>query len=167
VNGVIRREEVTFVRSRGFDTFGDFLQVERAGNPGVNTALVPFSRRHEYNFATPVDDANGRFADDIVATLTALGTNATNIGILANVAVTNGDYLRLDTRIANTGPRGGTNPEAGFPNGRRLADDTIDTLLFIITNGTITTGDNVNASDIPPMTRFRSSRNRSNRALLE
>jgi len=154
VSGVIRREELTLVRRRGFDTFGDFLQVERMGNPAVNVALIPFNRKDEYNFATPVDDANGQFADDIVATLTALGTNATNIGILANVAVTNGDYLRLDTRIANTGPMGGTNPEAGFPNGRRLADDTIDTLLSIITNGTILTGDNVNASDVPPADAF-------------
>jgi len=157
VNAVIRREELTLIRSGGsggFDTFGDFVQVERMGNPAVNVALIPFSRKDEYNFATPVDDANGRFADDIVATLTALGTNADNIAILANVAVANGDYLRLDTRIPNTGPMGGTNPKAGFPNGRRLADDTIDTLLFIITNGTITTGDNVNASDIPPNDTF-------------
>jgi len=157
VNAVIRREELTLIRSGGsggFDTFGDFVQVERMGNPAVNVALIPFSRKDEYNFATPVDDANGQFADDIVATLTALGTNADNIAILANVAVANGDYLRLDTRIPNTGPMGGTNPKAGFPNGRRLADDTIDTLLFIITNGTITTGDNVNASDIPPNDTF-------------
>ena len=66
------------------------------GNPAVNVALIPFSRKDEHNFATPEDDAAGQFADDIVATLTALGTNATNIGILASVAVTNGDYLRLN-----------------------------------------------------------------------
>jgi hypothetical protein len=154
VNGVIRREELTLIRSRGIDTFGDFVQVERAGNPAVNVALIPFSRKDEYNFATPVDDANGRFVDDIRATLTALGTNPDNIGLLVNVVATRGDYLRLDTRIANTGPMGGINPEAGFPNGRRLADDTIDTLLAIITNGTILTGDNVNASDVPPADTF-------------
>jgi hypothetical protein len=154
VNGVIRRQERTRVLSGGFKTFGEFRQVERMGNPAVNVALIPFSRKDEYNFATPVDDANLRFADDIVATLTALGTNADNIRILANVAVTNGDFLRLDTRIANTGLMGGTNPEAAFPNGRRLADDTIDTLLAIITNGTILTGDNVNASDVPPADAF-------------
>jgi Domain of unknown function (DUF4331) len=63
-------------------------------------------------------------------------------------------YLRLDATIANIGPMGGTNPGAGFPNGRRLADDTVDTLLLIITNGVITTGDSVNASDIPPADTF-------------
>jgi hypothetical protein len=149
VSGVILRNAATRVGANGFKTFGEFQQVERMGNPAVNVALIPFSRKNEYNFATPVDDANGRFADDIVNTLMALGTNETNIGILASVAVTNGDYLRLDTRIANTGPMGGTNPEAGFPNGRRLADDTIDTLLAIITNGAILTGDNVNSNDVP------------------
>jgi Domain of unknown function (DUF4331) len=148
VNGVIRREAVTLVHRQTFKTFGRFRQVERMGNPAVNVALVPFSRKDEYNFATPKDDANGQFADDIVATLTALGTDATNIAILANVAVTQGDYLRLDTSIANTGPMGGTNPEAGFPNGRRLADDTIDTLLFFIANQNVL-GDSVDANDVP------------------
>ena len=154
VSGVIRRNEQTRVRTGNFKTSGKFRQVERTGNPAVNVALVPFARKEEYNFATPVDDAAGKFANDIVATLTALGTNATNIGILASVAVTKGDYLRLNTKTANVGPMGGTNAGAGFPNGRRLADDTIDTLLFIITNGVITTGDSVNASDIPPADKF-------------
>ena len=70
------------------------------------------------------------------------------------MAVTRGDYLRLDTKIPNTGEKGGINPGAAFPNGRRLADDTIDTLIFIISNGAITTGDNVNASDVPPANTF-------------
>ena len=154
VEGVILRNEATRVRKAEFKTSGKFRQVERMGNPAVNVALIPFSRKNEYNFATPEDDAAGKFANDIVATLTALGTNATNIGILANVAVTNGDYLRLKTNVGNTGLMGGTNSQAAFPNGRRLADDTIDTLLFIITNGGITTGDNVNASDVPPADKF-------------
>ena len=153
VSGVIRRQETTSVGRRDFETSGRFRQVERLGNPAVNVALIPFSRKDEYNFATPVDDAAGRFVDDIVATLTALGTNATNINILVDVVATRGDYLRLDTRIANTGPRGGTNPEAGFPNGRRLADDTIDTLLFFINNQNVL-GDSVDASDVRPRNNF-------------
>ena len=62
--------------------------------------------------------------------------------------MTHGDLLHLDTTIANTGTGGGTNAAAAFPNGRRLQDDVIDTLLNIITNGAITTGDNVNANDL-------------------
>ena len=154
VSAAIRRNEKTRVDKDEFDTSGKFRQVERMGNPAVNVALIPFARKNEYNFATPEDDADGQFANDIIATLTALGTNATNIGILASVAVTRGDYLRLDTKIPNTGEKGGINPGAAFPNGRRLADDTIDTLLSIITNGAITTGDNVNASDVSPASTF-------------
>jgi hypothetical protein len=154
VSAAIRRNEKTRVDKDEFDTSGKFRQVERMGNPAVNVALIPFARKNEYNFATPEDDADGQFANDIIATLTALGTNATNIGILASVAVTRGDYLRLDTKIPNTGEKGGINPGAAFPNGRRLADDTIDTLLSIITNGAITTGDNVNASDVSPANTF-------------
>jgi hypothetical protein len=126
---------------------GDFVQIDRMGVPAINTVLIPFARKDEYNRALAKDDASGRFAGDIVGTLTALGTNPTNIGILAGVAVTHGDMLRLDTSVANSGPQGGTNAGAGFPNGRRPADDVIDTILFLVTNGALTTGDSVNAND--------------------
>ena len=96
------RNRITVVGDDGIKTFRGFRQVERMGNPAVNVALIPFTRKDEHNFATPEDDAAGQFAADIVATLTALGTNATNIGILANVAVTNGDYLRLNLTTPNT-----------------------------------------------------------------
>jgi hypothetical protein len=158
VSGLILREELTLVRSGGFDTFGDFLQVERMGNPAVNVALIPFNRKDEHNFATPVDDANGQFAADIIATLTALGTNATNIGILADVVVTNGDYLRLNLTTPNYSlgvEERVTDPGyVGFPNGRRLGDDTVDVLLYFITNQAITTGDNVNSNDVPLGDKF-------------
>jgi len=128
--------------------YGDLVQVDRMATPAVNTALIPFARKNEYNASTPIDDAAGKFAGDIVATLQALGTNNTYIGILANVAVVHGDYLRLDLSKANAGSGGGTTAGAGFPNGRRPGDDTIDTLLTLIANGT-PLGDNVNGNDVP------------------
>jgi hypothetical protein len=76
------------------------------GNPAINVALIPFPRKNEYNLASPQDDADGRFANDIIGTLTALGANATNIGILAQVAVVRGDFLRLNLKQANSGPGG-------------------------------------------------------------
>ena len=127
---------------------GPWQQVDRMATPAVNTALIPFARKNEYNAASPEDDAAGRFASDIVATLKALGTNDTNIGILASVAVNRGDYLRLNLAQANSGPGGGNNAGAGFPNGRRPGDDVIDTLLFFIANQHVL-GDNVNANDVP------------------
>ena len=126
----------------------NFLNLDRMGNPAVNVALVPFPRKNEYNLASTEDDAKGKFATDIVGTLTALGTNPVNIETLAQVAVLNGDFLRLNLGGANSGPGGGNNGGAGFPNGRRIGDDTIDTILAIVTNGAITTGDNVNANDV-------------------
>jgi hypothetical protein len=137
----------------GVVDFGQVHQVDRMGNPGVNVVLVPFSRKDEYNLATPQDDAAGVFAASIVGTLTALGTNNANINVLAGVAVTNGDYLRLNLGLANTGPGGGNSAGAGFPNGRRLGDDTIDVLLSLVTNQSGLT-DNVNANDVPLTNTF-------------
>ena len=128
---------------------GPFHTLDRMGNPAVNVALVPFNRKDEYNAANTQDDANGQFAASIVATLQALGTNSSNINTLAQVAVVHGDMLHLDVSIPNSGAGGGHNPAASFPNGRRLRDDTIDILLNIITNGALTTGDNVDANDVP------------------
>jgi hypothetical protein len=148
VSGEVQRRETTMVTRAGVQSIGRFRQVERMGNPAINVALIPFARKDEYNISNQVDDARGVFANDIIATLTALGTNATNIGILANVAVLRGDYLRVDINTPNTGTGGGNNAGAGFPNGRRLGDDTIDTILFFVANQN-TLGDNVNANDVP------------------
>jgi Domain of unknown function (DUF4331) len=126
----------------------NFINTDRMGIPAVNVALIPFPRKNEYNRASTEDDADGRFANDIIGTLTALGTNATNIGILAQVAVVRGDILRLNLNQPNSGPGGGNNTGAGFPNGRRLGDDTIDTILFFVANQN-PLGDNVNANDVP------------------
>ncbi|MBC8002616.1 MAG: DUF4331 family protein [Opitutaceae bacterium] len=127
---------------------GDLVQIDRMGVPAVNTVLIPFARKQQYNRANAQGDATGRFASDIIATLTSLGTDAAHIGVLAGVAVTKGDVLRLNLALANTGPQGGTIAGAGFPNGRRPTDDVIDTLLFLVTNEALTTGDNVNANDV-------------------
>lgn len=114
---------------------GAYHQVDRAGVPAVNVALVPFTMKNAYNAASPVDDAKGKFASGIIATLKVFGTDQAHINALAAVAVTNGDYLRLDLTIPNTGGSGGNNAAAAFPNGRRLVDNTIDTVLTIINNG--------------------------------
>ena len=129
-------------------TNGAWINVDRMGVPAVNTVLVPYARKDEYNRATPVQDKAGKFAGDIVATLQALQTDSTSINILANIAVLNGDILRLNTAIPNTGPEGGTNPEARFPNGRRPNDDVIDTLLTLI-NNRVFQGDAVNDNELP------------------
>jgi hypothetical protein len=129
---------------------GRWVNVDREGVPAVNVALVPFNLKNTYNAANSVDDANGRFAPGIVDTLQNFyKTDATSIGILASVAVTRGDIVRLDLTIPNTG----TNPPGSFPNGRRLTDDVIDILLTLINNRQ-PLGDNANANDVPFRTSF-------------
>ncbi len=128
---------------------GRWVNVDREGVPAVNVALVPFNQKNAYNAASSVDDANNRFAAGIVDILQNFyRTDATSIAILADVAVKRGDILRLDLTV----PNNGTNPEASFPNGRRLTDDVIDILMTLINNRQ-PLGDNCNGNDVP----FRST----------
>jgi hypothetical protein len=143
-----RRPAEPMKGKKGKTIAGQLTPVDRVGNPAVNVALVPFNRKDEYNVSTTEDDAKGKFANDIVATLNAFGTSQANIDLLAGIAVTKGDYVRLSTTVVNAGSGGGTNVVAGFPNGRRLQDDVIDTLLNIISNGVIVAGDNVDGNDV-------------------
>jgi hypothetical protein len=148
VNSVSLRKTQKIGKDGVIKAAGRGKQIDRSSTPGVNAVLIPFARKNEHNASTPIDDAAGKFADDLVATLTALGANQQSIATLASIVVTNGDYVRVDVSKPNTGPGGGTNPEAAFPNGRRLGDDTIDTILTIINNGA-DLGDSVDANDVP------------------
>jgi hypothetical protein len=140
---------------------GTFKTIDRMAVPAVNVALIPFNRKNEYNQGTPRKDAALIFAGDILKTLAAFGTpGATDFPptstalILAQTAVLNGDYLRLETNAAlrpNEGLGGGEGP-GGFTNGRRLRDDVVDILLNFITNSAI--GDNVSANDVPLQDAF-------------
>jgi hypothetical protein len=132
---------------------GKGKQFDRMATPAVNVALIPYARKNAYNAAVNVDGSKNVFATDIVASLTTLGAGSDAINTLAGIVVTNGDYVRLDPNIANSGPGGGNNAEAAFPNGRRLGDDTIDTILTVINNGT-PLSDNVNSNDVPRRDTF-------------
>src|SRR6266850_3826673 len=110
---------------------GRWTNVDRMGNPAVNVVLVPFNSKNMHNAGSPIDDANRRFWPGILDTLQNFyHTDATSIAIFEDLIVKRGDYLRLDLTIANTG----TNSQAAFPNGRRLTDDVVDTLNFLINN---------------------------------
>jgi hypothetical protein len=140
VNVLAQRATERTSRGRKIRT-GAFKTVDREGLPAVNALLVPLNFKNAYNGATTLDDADEDFAGPIVAGLKALGTSDANIGVLAGLAVANGDILRIDT----------TQPSA-FPNGRAPADDVVKTLLTIISNanGSQTTlDDNVPANDKP------------------
>lgn len=127
---------------------GAFHQLDRMGNPAVNVALIPFANKDRHSSSGAIRDQLGDFNADITGTMNFLGTAPATQAAILGIVANRGDYLRLDTTVANTGTGGGNNPGAGFPNGRRLADDTIDTLLNLLTNGGITQGDNVDANDV-------------------
>ena len=156
-----RQRKLVLSRDGVLTGTGGFANVDRMGVPGVNTVFIPFARKDEYNRSTPLDDANLRFANDIITSLTNLKTGSAGINTLANLVVFKGDMLRLNFSIANSGPGGGNNAGAGFPNGRRPQDDVIDTIVTIINNFQPVGGagpgtnvvDNVNANDVP----FRNS----------
>jgi hypothetical protein len=153
VDAVTLRKTLTYNTDGTVKRSGKSRQVDRAGNPAVNTALVPFARKNEYNASNTRYDAKGKFAADIVASLKGLGTDEAHISALANVAVLKGDFLRLDLTVPNTGYAGGDNAGAGFPNGRRPSDDVIDTILTIVANGA-TLGDSVDGNDVPYRNKF-------------
>ncbi len=140
--GVTERQRLTLRRGlrRQLEvSTGDWEQIERTGNPAISTALIPAAKKDLFNLGTPNRDGTD-FAGDIVASLQGLGTNATNINILAPIAVP--DTLKITF----------ANPTV-FPNGRGLADDVIDTLLFFIFNQT-SVPDGVNANDRPFLSTF-------------
>ena len=129
---------------------GRWNTVDRMGIPAVNVVLIPFNMKNAHNGGTPVEDANRRFWPGILDTLANLfKTDATSIAIFEDLIVKRGDFLRLNLTIQNTG----TNPEAGFPNGRRLNDDVVDILNMLI-NNRVPLPDNANGVDVPLRSSF-------------
>ncbi len=145
--------QVYNTRTGQIQGFGRWVTVDRMGNPAVNVALVPFNNKDEFNSATPVDDANLRFLGPIASTLAVFGTDQTSVNILRSIAIDRGEIIRLDLTIGNTGNGGGTNVGAGFPNGRRLQDDVVDILNFLLNNRN-PLPDNANSNDIPLRNTF-------------
>ena len=109
-------------------------QVDRMGNPAVNTALIPAAFKDAFNFGQPEDDAKD-FAGVILPQILALdkkfgvctgdvtdvGTCNPNTQFLAAVAVP--DVLHFSST-----------QDDGFPNGRRPFDHTTDILIGLILN---------------------------------
>ncbi len=110
----------------------DLQQIDRMGNPAVNTALIPAPMKDAFNFGIPQNDPRD-FAATILAQILTLdkkfgtcpATAASaaacnpNVPLLASVAVP--DILRFASNLPD-----------GYPNGRRLADRTTDLLISLI-----------------------------------
>ena len=108
----------------GTDDF-EWTQVDRVGNPGVNTLFIPAVQHDAFNFGIPRNDAR-IFGPPIAASLIRDGVNQTTIlPVLATALIP--DTLKFDTTLPD-----------GYlqvpPNGRRLEDRTSDFLLSLAFN---------------------------------
>lgn len=150
---------------------GNWIQVNRLGNPLFNEVLVALRGKDEYNRTSPENDAkrfktyaeNPEVAFLINAVLfgTDGSTPLATTGRADLAAVFIPDVLRVDTTTAPVKLPGqsGFNrlsviggDVGGWPNGRRVGDDVVDIALSAVASGpaytTITpVGDNVDSND--------------------
>ncbi|MEA2619385.1 MAG: hypothetical protein QOC97_158, partial [Chloroflexota bacterium] len=104
---------------------GKVTQVDQAGRPGINNTFnEPEADRIEFNETTPVNQ-RARFGGRFVAFLRSLGYPDPEADELAL------GFLPDEHEYDPTRP-------PGYPNGRRLTDDTADLLAALLTRGRIT-----------------------------
>ena len=155
--------------------YGDFVQVDRVGNPLTVEALIPLPLKDYWNRSYPNNDQ--QFAQYIGDPFFASGILNGVFGLKVPPAPRNDilgvyvpDITRVDLTIAPTasasqnrlGPLGGDN--AGWPfGGRRPIDDVVDigfrALAGVLVPGfgvapNNQLGDAVNSNDVPLLTRF-------------
>jgi Domain of unknown function (DUF4331) len=163
-----------------------WVQVSRLGNPLINEVIIPISQKDKFNRTSPADDAKnfGKYALNpeparLLNALFGLGVKETNRTDIVQALLTGlpgltqigskpaaADTLKLNLGVppAATENRFGAlaGDTAGFPNGRRLADDVTDIELRVIGGALLPAnqggkqlplGDGVDRNDKP----FRSS----------
>jgi hypothetical protein len=134
----------------------NWVQVSRLGNPLINEVIIPISKKDKFNRTSPANDAKnfGTYAlspeparllnalfglgvkeNDRTDIVQALLTGIPGLTQISPKAVP-ADTLKLNLGVPATatpsrfGLLAGDN--AGFPNGRRLADDVTDIELRVI-----------------------------------
>jgi hypothetical protein len=145
----------------GFDTAakegGPWVQISRLGNPLVNEVVIGYADKNRFNASEPVNDA--QFLDyvtnpalpELVEKLFPSAQAPNNFprtdlvtvflrgiqGVNQPQNVVPSEIMRLNTSVPPTAPNdqsplgvaGGDN--AGYPNGRRPADDVVDISLRV------------------------------------
>ena len=155
---------------------GAWAQVSRLGNPLVNEVVIPLKDKDRFNRSQPVNDpqflsyVTKPGLPKLIESVYGIPAPAEPRNDLVSVFLTGvqglnqpakltapGEMLRLNTSIAPaTSPNrlgviaGDT---AGFPNGRRLADDVVDIALQVVEGELVGApndlGDAVNRNDKP------------------
>ncbi|HEY6590028.1 MAG TPA: DUF4331 domain-containing protein, partial [Actinomycetota bacterium] len=184
------RRQTRVLSSSGNDPISDgkWVQVSRLGMPLVNEVVIPLAKKDRFNASQPADDAQfGKFVLDpeparlipvLYPGVKVPGAPRSDIatifltgipGLNQPRNVVPSEMIRLNMGIPPTrnpsplGVLGGDN--AGFPNGRRLADDSTDVELRALAGGTPFTpdfnmapnnklGDGVNTNDTPFLNQF-------------
>jgi hypothetical protein len=181
------RPQTSVINGDGtISTSGPSVQVSRLGMPLVNEVVIPLGQKDRFNASEPVNDV-ANFGAAVVdpepaRLLTALfGINvpptprndivtvfATGVpGLNQPANVVPGEMLRLNMTIppAASPSRYGVlaGDLAGFPNGRRLADDVTDIELRVVAGVLVAgfnvapnnqLGDGVDANDRPFLPAF-------------
>jgi hypothetical protein len=170
------RQQVTVRQSPNDPVqFGDYVQVDRVGNPLTVELLIPLGMKDYWNRSLPADDAqfsplisNPFFVTAVLQGVYKLNVPPAPRNDLLGVYVP--DITRIDLSVAGIptaqqsrlGPLGGD--LAGWPNGgRRPGDDVVDIGLRA-TAGVLVSGfnvapnnelgDGVNSNDVPLLDRF-------------
>lgn len=138
IHAVTQRQRNQTLRENG-EIFGsgDTETVDREGVPFVNNLLIPAPLKNRFAGSNTVQDARGTFRPAIIASLKALATDEDHIEKILDLAQVNGDILRLNVKVPNTGPGGGTNANGGYLHngGRRLQDDVVTETFTLVNNG--------------------------------
>jgi Domain of unknown function (DUF4331) len=148
-----------------------WVQVSRLGNPLINEVIIPLGQKDKFNRTSPADDAKnfGKFALNpeparLLNALFGLGVQETNRTDIVQALLTGVPGLTqigknpaaADTLKINLGVAPAANPNrfgvlagdvAGFPNGRRLADDAVDIELRVIAGALLSPPKNVPLGD--------------------
>jgi hypothetical protein len=189
------RQAVRILRKDGdADQNGQFVQVSRLAEPLINEVVIPLGQKDLWNRSDPADDARfeGFYTRPEVSRLEQLlyggvlaPVSSVNRSDLVSILLTGvpglnftgprkADLLRLNTSVPPA-----PNPSrlavldgdlAGFPNGRRLADDVVDIELRAFAEGygsflngllglpnkspNNLLGDGVDANDVPFLAAF-------------
>jgi hypothetical protein len=179
-----KRGSVLGSRAMGRKHSKGWVQVSRLGNPLINEVIVPIGKKDKFNATSPANDAKnfGQFALNpeparILNALFGLGIKETNRTDIVQALLTGVPGLTqigkkpaaADTLKLNLGVAPSAKPNrfgvlagdlAGFPNGRRLADDVVDIELRVIAGALLSPpknvplGDGVDRNDKPFRAQF-------------
>jgi hypothetical protein len=190
VIGSTSRPRITVRRSPDpLRSGGGFRQVQRMGNPLINELLIGLGSKDRFSMDRPKNDQQfaGFFLDPPIVgivealyggalavpaaprtDLLPLVTYAAPIAAPLTPAGPVADMLRLNTGVPATPPAQASRlgliggDAAGYPNGRRLADDVVDITLRVAIGGVLAPGfagfdpnvngrlgDGVNVNDAP------------------